>query len=103
MRRTIASTILAALALAALAAATSLAAAKVTTQTASAGGLTATLTYSDGPGITTKDERLAITQTAARSTTSSAGDGLFQGLQSRAVSARSTSRSCTATTARTSC
>jgi hypothetical protein len=66
MRARIATTILAALTLAALAAATSLAAAKVTTQTASAGGLTATLSYSDDPGITTKDERLAITQHGTR-------------------------------------
>jgi hypothetical protein len=33
------------------------------TSSASAGGVTATLSWSGGPGITTKDERLTITQT----------------------------------------
>lgn len=57
--RTIA--ILAVLAVATLAVAAA-AAAKVTTQTASAGGVTATLSYSSGPGILTKIDRLKITQ-----------------------------------------
>jgi hypothetical protein len=38
------------------------AAAQAHSSTASAGGVKATLSYSGGPGITTKDERLAITQ-----------------------------------------
>lgn len=36
--------------------------ASATTQTASAGGVTATLSYTGGPGITTKDLRLSIAQ-----------------------------------------
>lgn len=35
--------------------------ASATTESASAGGITATLSYKDGPGIETKDERLTIT------------------------------------------
>jgi hypothetical protein len=57
MRRTI---LIAVLGLALMAPASALA--NTTTASASAGGVTATLSYKDGPGIDTKDERLTISQ-----------------------------------------